>query len=329
MRHNRSSTPGSWVSAFWFSLCLAFVACGDPDDGDSPYQPTPAAPATTGDAQLPAGGGDAGIATPVSPSDAGAAPPAVGSDAQIRDPQTTSDASGLDAQLPGVDATLPPVEAGISDAGGGAEAAVPRMDLGMGTGKDVITIGDSWMLLIFTGIQESLVKASGNRPYRKYGVPGTRLLDGVIPGQFTSAKRADPNIKTVVMTGGGNDIIQNATLKADCDRGGPMCAAQLEKIGMALTELWAQMSKDGVQDVVHVMYSASAGTAMFDRAENNRKLGEACAAVPPPLRCHLLNTDALITKADMRSDGIHPTDPGYDKIGKAVWDLMVKEGMRR
>lgn len=326
MRHNRSSTPALLVSAFWLSLCLSFVACGDPDDGDPPFQPTPGA-VTGGDAQLPAGG-DAGVAPPAA-SDAGSAPPAVGNDAQIRDSQTPSDASGLDAQLPPVDTSVPAIEAGPSEAGVGSEAAVPRMDLGMGTGKDVITIGDSWMLLIFTGIQESLVRASGNRPYRKYGVPGTRLLDGVIPGQFTSAKRADPNIKTVVMTGGGNDIIQNATLKADCDKGGPMCAAQLEKIGMALTDLWAQMSKDGVQDVIHVMYSSSAGTAMFDRMANNQKLAEACAAVPPPMRCHLLNTDALITKADMRSDGIHPSDPGYDKIGKAVWDLMVKEGMRR
>jgi lysophospholipase L1-like esterase len=37
----------------------------------------------------------------------------------------------------------------------------------------------------------------------------------------------------------------------------------------------------------------------------------------------------IITKNDMRDDGIHPTDAGYDKIGKAVFDLMVKEGMRR
>ncbi|MEY4514718.1 MAG: hypothetical protein RLZZ450_6840 [Pseudomonadota bacterium] len=184
------------------------------------------------------------------------------------------------------------------------------------------------MLLSTTGIQESLTRASG-QPYRKYARPGTRLLDGVIPGQYTTAKGADPDIKTVVMTGGGNDIIQNSTLKTDCMQGGTMCDAQVQKIRDALSALWKQMSTDGVQDVIHVMYSASAGSGVKNRATHNTKMAEVCAAVPAPLRCHLLDTDNLIGPSDMRSDGIHPTDPGYDKIGKAVFDLMQKDGMRR
>jgi lysophospholipase L1-like esterase len=184
------------------------------------------------------------------------------------------------------------------------------------------------MLLATTGIQESLTRASG-QPYRKYARPGTRLLDGVIPGQYASAKRADAEIKTVVMTGGGNDIIQNSTLKTDCMQGGAMCDAQVQKIRDALRDLWKQMSTDGVQDVIHVMYSVSAGSGVKNRATHNEKMAEVCAAVPAPLRCHLLDTDNLIGPNDMRSDGIHPTDPGYDKIGKAVFELMQKDGMRR
>ena len=220
------------------------------------------------------------------------------------------------------DAATPDVE---EDA---ATAGEPRADLGKGDGKDVITIGDSWMLLLGTGIQESLTKVSG-QPYRKYARPGTKLLDNVIPGQYATAKRADPDIKTVVMTAGGNDVIQNATLKADCMTGGAMCEAQVEKIRTALSDLWKQMSTDGVQDVIHVMYSASAGSGVKNRDAHNAKMAEVCAAVPAPLHCHLLDTDMLIGPSDMRSDGIHPTDPGYDKIGKAVFELMEKEGMRR
>jgi hypothetical protein len=234
----------------------------------------------------------------------------------------------VDAQLPLVDAG-PLADTGAGEAGVTADAGPPRMDLGKGTGKDVITIGDSWMLLLFTGIQESLVKSSGNQPYRKYAFPGTRMLNGDIPNQYMTAKREDPVIKTVVMTGGGNDIIQDAALKADCTSGGAMCKAQLDKIGKSLSDLWAQMSKDGVQDVVHVNYSSSAGDPIKDREANTKVLVDSCAAVPPPLRCHVVNTDALISKMDLRSDNIHPTDEGYDRIGKAVFDLMVKEGMRR
>jgi lysophospholipase L1-like esterase len=304
-------------------VTCALAACSPEDD---PNYQMPIAPVGAGDAQVVV------MTPPVVP---------MGNDAGVVVPRPTMDAQvpivmGPDAQLP-FDAMWPAMvgaEGGIGIPDGGApdalvvDAGPPRMDLGKGTGKDVITIGDSWMELIFEGIQDSLVSASG-QPYRTYGVPGTRLLSGEIPGQYTSAKRADANIKTVVMTAGGNDIIQDSAIEADCQTGGDLCKMQLDKIGKALTDLWAQMSKDGVMDVVHIMYSSSAGNPLKDREANNKALADACAAVPLPMRCHLLNTDTLIQKADIRSDGIHPTSAGYDKIGKAVFELMVKEGMRR
>jgi lysophospholipase L1-like esterase len=300
------------------ALAAGVVACATPEGNDDlpGFMPLPS-PVTT-DAQV-----DASSIPPTGlpPADAGldgnTAPPV--QDAQTLDAPPTSPSAGGDAAAQVVDASA---EAGAPDAGS-------RADLGKGTGKDVITIGDSWMLLLLTGIQESLIKASGNQPYRKYGFPGTKLLDGAIPNQYRDAKRADPNIKTVIMTGGGNDIIQDAATEADCASGGAMCVARLEAIGKALDDLWRQMSTDGVQDVVHVMYSKSAGKPIKDREANNQKLAQQCANVPPPLRCHLLSTDDLIGPSDMRSDGIHPTDGGYDKIGKAVFELMVKQGMRR
>lgn len=319
-----SRTPYSIIAPTLLFTALALAACGDPAE-DPNYQPPLGSPVTVGDAQVVA-------------MDSGAPPAATSSDSGTTiAPVKPADAGALDSGsvivTPGdAQAALdagPLADSGPGEGGVAAEAGPPRMDLGKGNGKDVIAIGDSWMLLFTSGIQESLVKASGGQPYRKYGVPGTRLLDGAIPGQYTSAKREDPNIKTVVMTGGGNDIIQNASIEQDCTTGGAMCTAQLEKIGKALSDLWAQMSKDGVQDVIHVMYSSAAGKPMANRDANNKMLTDSCAAVAPPLRCHLLNTDMIITKSDLRSDGIHPTDPGYDKIGKAVFDLMVKEGMRR
>jgi hypothetical protein len=317
-------TSTLFACASLLALALALGACGDP--GENANYQMPQAPVGAADAQVVI---DAGGPPPVVSNDSGASAPGKPVDAAVADA-----APALDAQIQG-DSQVPPGDAGwladgaVGEGGLTAEAGPPRMDLGKGNGKDVIAIGDSWMLLLFTGIQESLVKASGNQPYRKYGVPGTRMLSGEIPGQYADAKRQDPNIKTVVMTGGGNDIIQNATIEQECTTGGPMCTMQLEKIGKSLSDLWAQMSKDGVQDVIHVMYSASAGDPIKDREANNKSLADACAAVPLPLRCHLLNTDMMISKSDLRSDGIHPTDAGYDRIGKAVFDLMVKEGMRR
>ena len=94
-------------------------------------------------------------------------------------------------------------------------------------------------------------------------MPGTRLLDGVIPGQYAQAKRVNPDIETVIMTGGGNDILING-LSADCAAGGEQCAAQLDKIGEGLRALWQQMADDGVRDVIHIQYSSDAGSGVKD-----------------------------------------------------------------
>lgn len=199
-----------------------------------------------------------------------------------------------------------------------------REDLGEGDGKDVITIGDSWMSLGTSGIQQSLVKVSG-QPYRTYGVGGTRLLNGQIPGQYDSAKLADPDIKTVIMTGGGNDILQTG-LSSDCASGGDSCREQLVTIGEALSELWMQMGADGVQDVVHILYSSDAGSGVADSIRDAGEMERRCAEAP--LHCHLLATDDLVM-GDLRSDGIHPSDAAYDRIATGVYELMKKEGMRR
>ena len=53
----------------------------------------------------------------------------------------------------------------------------------------------------------------------------------------------------------------------------------------------------------------------------------ACAAVPAPLRCHFVDSDPVIMMQLL--DGVHPTPDGCQKLGKAVFDLMTKEGMRR
>lgn len=243
-------------------------------------------------------------------------------------PKPKPDAGALDAKAPtGTDTKKPdaggsdtPIDVpqdastGSTTADGGGETAAHE-DLGKGDGKDVIAIGDSWMSLIGTGIQQSLVKVS-MQPYRTYGVAATQLLNGQIPGQYASAKRADPDIKTVVMTGGGNDIILAGR---DPKTTIPMIAKRLD-------ELWTEMGKDGVKDVVYVEYSEGG-----DNGPNVRlgieTVGPVCMN-HKAVRCHFLLSDPIINK-QLRPDGIHPTDAGYDKLGKAVFDLMVSEGMRR
>jgi lysophospholipase L1-like esterase len=205
-------------------------------------------------------------------------------------------------------------------------------DLGKGDGSDVVTIGDSWMSnTLGTGdaIEGALRRLTMQR-YRNYGVQGvlltqSGLFGAAIPTQYDQAKRVDPDIKTVIMTGGGNDIIQNATVQSSCETGGDACVRTIMEIGMTLNTLWTKMADDGVQDVVYIRYSDDAGST----ADNIREMGR----MPPPIcttgkiRCHSLET----TEAVMAQliDGIHPSQAANDRVAKMIVDYMEKNGIRR
>ena len=245
-------------------------------------------------------------------------------------PGASGGAGGSAEPVAGVGGSAEP-SAGIGGseqptAGAGGEARPPREDLGKGDGHDVVTIGDSWMSLGRTGIQQSLVRISG-QPYRTKGVGGTRLLNEAIPRQYMAAKTENADIKTVVMTGGGNDIIQVPGLRDDCANGGEMCSMVLDQILDRLEMLWAEMATDGVQDVIYVEYSNPEGKNVDFALPSGDSAPARCAAVPAPLRCHILETLDIVM-GDI-PDGVHPSAAGYDRIGQAVHELMIAEGMRR
>lgn len=219
-------------------------------------------------------------------------------------------------------------------------------DLGKGDGHDVIAIGDSWMSLTGTsGIQFALKAASG-QPYRAYGVAGTCLLPGhcllsqaVIPDQYAAAKQENADIKTVVMTGGGNDILQDFSVSASCSDPNidtmPACKTRIDEVAARLQALWAEMAADGVRDVVVVGYSRKAktflgGAPLSKSVEySGMKIQPICDSVPKPLRCHTMDSDMVVPDLALRSDNIHPDDPSYTKLGQVVYKLMEEKGMRR
>jgi hypothetical protein len=216
------------------------------------------------------------------------------------------------------------VAAGSGAAGQAGGASEMHMDLGKGDGTDVITIGDSWMNYAVNGggIEAGLRTASGQR-YRNYGVAGTMLLDEVIPNQYESAKRSNKNIKTVVMTGGGNDLLLTGmTGGSTCSAG---CMDTINKVGARLKKLWDEMGVDGVQDIVYIEYSRGGSNAPGVNY-GTEQIKPICAALTPA-RCHFVDSDPIIMMQLI--DGVHPTADGCQKIGKAVYTLMESEGMRR
>jgi lysophospholipase L1-like esterase len=194
----------------------------------------------------------------------------------------------------------------------------PHEDLGAGDGSDVITMGDSWMSLGLTGIEQSLRAAGKN--YRNYAVAGTTLA-GSIPGQYDQAKRGNPDIKTVIMTGGGNDIM----FSGGCNTA-EACEQSVMMIVMMLNTLWTKMSADGVKDVIYINYSRDAGTAPAGTRPTEPPPPPAICATGP-IRCHSLQTTDLVMGQLL--DGIHPTSAANDRIVTALIALMEAQGVRR
>jgi hypothetical protein len=250
--------------------------------------------------------------------------------------ETESSSGGGDAAA----GTPSSLDGGGGDSTTAADGGAPVMthpDLGKGDGSDVILLGDSWMSNTLQiegtggGIAPALQQVS-MQPYGNYAVQGTMMLMAdtfgpAIPTQYPEAKAANPDIKTVVMTGGGNDIIQNATLQSDCQMGGAMCKMTLDEIGDALNTLWTQMATDGVQDVVYVNYAADVGTV----APSLRGDG----GVPTPaicttgkIRCWEYDSTAAVM-GQIAADGIHPLAAANTRMATEIYALMTSEGMRR
>jgi hypothetical protein len=217
----------------------------------------------------------------------------------------------------------------------GQGGAAPHMDLGVGTGADVVLLGDSWMSNTLQiegtggGLAPSLIAAAG-KPYRNYAVQGVMMLTSsafgpAIPTQYDTAKRANPNIKTVVMTGGGNDIIQNPTIQSACNTGGQACVDLLNKVSDAMNTLWTKMADDKVEDVVYVQYATDVGST--DPSVRGMQKAPAICTMGR-IRCHAVDSTAAVMK-QIAGDGIHPLQAANVRLAKVVYDLMTSEGMRR
>jgi len=245
--------------------------------------------------------------------DAGSSPPGTGT------PKPSLDASAV---VPDPDIDVSGDAGPTAGDGGFVPPWMTRADLGKGDGKDVVTIGDSWMsgALGGAGIQAGLDRQGTD--YRHYAVTATTLLSGQIPGQYDNAKRANPKISTVIMTGGGNDVMFSA---GSCSTP-EACAEFAGKITKALNTLWTKMADDGVQDVIYIQYADAAGSTPSDSRGASKAVAEICYT--GRISCHSVPTSDIISRADL-ADGIHPGSAGNTRIAKRVLELMAMRGIRR
>lgn len=272
--------------------------------------------------KLDAAGGGGGAATATM---AGVA--AAGSNAGPASGRQSGSAAGSGAPTAGAAGSSAPTtaEAGSGAPAAGAAGSTPMAselpDLGKGDGSDVVTIGDSWMSFAINGggIEAALDRAGTK--YAHYAIPGTLLLNGQIPSQYDQAKRDHAKIATVIMTGGGNDVMSSG----GCDTK-EKCLETTQKIIDGLDQLFMKMATDGVSATVLIDYSKFAGSGPKGTRPDVLPTPTSCTT--GKLRCLVIETTDIVGMSDL-VDGVHPTQPATDRIAKRSLESMEKAGVRR
>lgn len=354
------------VSSLSFSL-VVLAACSSGGDNDS-QDTNPIGASGFGGETFGVGGAPGASGSFTTPG-AGGSPPVVGAGG-------TPGAGGI--MTTGAGGSPPPTGAGgaAPAVGGAAATAGGAMNLGGEAGmggeagamepsdggpppmedrppcmknpSQVVQIGDSYMNW-GTHTFPTDLNAAGGVTYRPTNAIGGTSMGsggiGLIPDQFETAIRADPDIIAVVMDGGGNDLLIPALGRPDCkNMSNAATVAGCQQIvtdGIAAsTKLMARMADAGVRDVIFFFYphvpngtllGGSSPNVMLDYALPLVK--EACdSAVTKTagkLRCWFLDTIPIFEPPGQAAhtdwfapNDIHENSKGSKAITEAIVTLM-------
>ena len=263
---------------------------------------------------------------------------------------TTAPAAGADASSAGEDSGT--VVSNGDDAG---DVVVPPVDGAAcsAKGSEVVLIGDSYFALSettsppageITQHLQGLASAAGalapGDTYRHYYASGANMATSYagsqippIPTQFASAVSANPDIRYVIMDGGGNDILLENTsciLAAATTPLSDTCKAAVQNALSAATALFQSMKTAGVEKVIYFFYPHLPTTrfpsvnVMIDYAYPLVQAVCQNAAIP----CEFVDTRSAFNGNDasyIGPDDIHPTAAGSDAIAELLWSTMKQD----
>ncbi len=206
---------------------------------------------------------------------------------------------------------------------------------------DVQIVGDS--VFDLSGDIQKQLKVKSGKMYKDRSVSGAKIA--AINSQLNTAV-GRTTLKTVIADGGANDILQGS---ADCDTD-PVtqgCIDVLNYVG------------DQGEVMLNTMYIKSPNNCVWlgyyhvinSQAEKNEAIDYAYTWIYPGIfpstftngsysKPALILTDfkalfldsrpyMTMTSADIKSDNIHPTTAGSQKLTNLIWDAMVKGSMYR
>jgi hypothetical protein len=215
-----------------------------------------------------------------------------------------------------------------------------------GKTSEVVIIGDSYINWASHTLPADRAKEAGET-WRLYAVGGASILAGgiakLIPAQFEDAVTADKDILTVVMDGGGNDVlICDPGTYPGCDKckemGAsklPVCLKIVQDTLATFTKLQDRYVSVGVKDVVYFFYpdvpanTPIGGPYPNEIADFAMPMWKAtCEGAEQrtggKLRCHFVDMVPVFKGHDdyFAAGDIHPNPMGSAAMAKAIWGKM-------
>lgn len=234
-------------------------------------------------------------------------------------------------------------------AGGASQGGKPPC---LANANQIFLMGDSYVNWI-SHTFPSDINAASKLQIANYAVGGTSMGSGgigLIPDQFDPAFAKHPNLTTVIMDGGGNDVLVPDTVQfpqgGQCKNMGaqsptiPDCQKIVEKALSAGRTLFMKMAQKGVKDVIFFFYPIVPKNTLIGGTDPNGmneyarpKIKVQCdtayeqsIAIDPqkPIRCHFVDMVPVFQgHPEYFADAdIHPNAAGSKAMAAAVWSKM-------
>ena len=222
-------------------------------------------------------------------------------------------------------------------------------------------LGDSYFDPNWGNVGPTLMQ-DANAMYRPYYIGGASMNGGDgqfnIPYQFDSmAVPANPNIKVVIMDGGGNDLLlDNRQCLTTPVMGDTSCHMVIDAVMTTAKSLLSDMAGKGVEHVVYLFYPHIDTTTIYTGPDSNDWLDYAyplaaqmcCGTAAPSssapdstchgeavpgLDCTFIDTrpefvghndPSMPSEYWLDTFGIHPNKQGAQVIAQKMWAQMQK-----
>ncbi len=205
--------------------------------------------------------------------------------------------------------------------------------------NQVVNIGDS--IFALSGEIQDFLHAYAGQTFRRYAVSGAEITGGVlapsVASQYNTARSDNPDIDIIFMDGGGNDILLPAIAfdPYDCKtqwyewgKLSSSCKSFIDDIYVETVNLLNDMYADGVDHVIYQGYYYTKDTWLMQLDDleeaidyGDVRLAQACQN--SAVNCTFIDPRSTIKDSDIKSDAIHPTTSGSQKLANLIWPVLA------